>query len=115
MIFRIPARILRHAVLIRPPFPAPVWAASAGAMITSSSHPAFADRLSQAAVIRGKHPAALRLLYLRTLREAALKNNSTTLFPTPIDLFKPFTEMTKALKKSTGGAIDRGSPSEGKE
>ncbi len=74
-----------------------------------------ADRLAQAATIIEKHPVALQLRYLQTLREVASENNSTTLFPIPIDLFKPFTEMTKALKKGTDGAIDGGSPSEGKE
>ncbi len=74
-----------------------------------------ADRLAQAATIIEKHPVALQLRYLQTLREVASENNSTTLFPIPIDLFKPFTDMTKALKKGLDGAIDGGSPSEGKE
>jgi len=65
-----------------------------------------ADRLSQAAQIIESHPVALQLRYLQTLREVASENNSTTLFPIPIDLFKPFTEMTKALKKATGAGIE---------
>ena len=67
-----------------------------------------ADRLAQAATIIEKHPVALQLRYLQTLREVASENNSTTLFPIPIDLFKPFTDMTKALKKGLDGAIDGG-------
>ena len=74
-----------------------------------------ADRLAQAATIIETHPVALQLRYLQTLREVAAENNSTTLFPIPIDLFKPFMEMTKALKKGSDGAIHEGSPSEGKE
>jgi len=49
-----------------------------------------ADRLSEAAGIIAKHPEALQLRYLQTLREISAENNSTTLFPIPIDLFKLF-------------------------
>jgi regulator of protease activity HflC (stomatin/prohibitin superfamily) len=55
-----------------------------------------ADRLSQAASIISKHPVAIQLRYLQTLSEVATENNSTTIFPVPIDLFKPFIDgMTK--------------------
>lgn len=49
-----------------------------------------ANRLSEAAEIISKHPEALQLRYLQTLREISAENNSTTLFPIPIDLFKLF-------------------------
>ena len=49
-----------------------------------------ADRLAEAAGIISKHPEALQLRYLQTLREISSENNSTTLFPIPIDLFKLF-------------------------
>jgi regulator of protease activity HflC (stomatin/prohibitin superfamily) len=49
-----------------------------------------ADRLAEAAEIISKHPEALQLRYLQTLREISAENNSTTLFPIPIDLFKLF-------------------------
>jgi len=49
-----------------------------------------ADRLAQAAGIIQKYPEALQLRYLQTLREISSESNSTTLFPIPIDLFKPF-------------------------
>ncbi len=49
-----------------------------------------AEKLADAAKIIGKVPAALQLRYLQTLREVSAENNSTTLFPIPIDLFKPF-------------------------
>lgn len=55
-----------------------------------------AERLSQAASIISKYPVAIQLRYLQTLSEVATENNSTTIFPVPIDLFKPFIEgMTK--------------------
>ena len=49
-----------------------------------------ANRLAEAAEIIHTHPEALQLRYLQTLREIAAENNSTTLFPIPIDLFKIF-------------------------
>ncbi len=49
-----------------------------------------AQKLSEAAEIIEKRPVALQLRYLQTLREVATENNSTTLFPIPIDLFRPF-------------------------
>jgi regulator of protease activity HflC (stomatin/prohibitin superfamily) len=51
-----------------------------------------AQRLTEAAAIIQTAPAALQLRYLQTLREVAAENNSTTLFPIPIDLFEPFVE-----------------------
>jgi regulator of protease activity HflC (stomatin/prohibitin superfamily) len=56
-----------------------------------------AQRLAEAAAIIQKYPVALQLRFLQTLREVAAENNSTTLFPIPIDLFEPF------LKKVVGG------------
>jgi regulator of protease activity HflC (stomatin/prohibitin superfamily) len=47
-------------------------------------------KLSEAAVVISKDPTALQLRYLQTLAEIATENNSTILFPIPIDLFKPF-------------------------
>jgi regulator of protease activity HflC (stomatin/prohibitin superfamily) len=49
-----------------------------------------ADRLADAAGIISKHPEALQLRYLQTLKEISAEHNSTTLFPIPIDLFKMF-------------------------
>lgn len=49
-----------------------------------------AQRLADASVIIEQHPVALQLRYLQTLSEIATENNSTTLFPVPIDLFAPF-------------------------
>lgn len=49
-----------------------------------------AERLAQAAGIIAEHPQALQLRYLQTLKEVAAENNSTTLFPLPLDMFTPF-------------------------
>jgi regulator of protease activity HflC (stomatin/prohibitin superfamily) len=48
------------------------------------------QRLADAAKILGEHSSALTLRYLQTLREIAGDKNSTTIFPVPIDLLKPF-------------------------
>jgi len=45
-----------------------------------------AERLADAASVIQREPAALQLRYLQTLAEIATENNSTTLFPIPIDL-----------------------------
>jgi regulator of protease activity HflC (stomatin/prohibitin superfamily) len=57
-----------------------------------------AQKLGEAAEVIARNPIALTLRYLQTLTEIATEKNSTTLFPIPIDLFRPFFE--KALKKA---------------
>ncbi len=49
-----------------------------------------ATKLAEAAEIIRSHPIALQLRYLQTMREMAAENNTTTIFPLPLDLFKPF-------------------------
>jgi regulator of protease activity HflC (stomatin/prohibitin superfamily) len=49
-----------------------------------------AGRLSEAAAIIQKHPEALQLRYLQTVREISSESNTTTFFPIPIDLLTPF-------------------------
>ena len=51
-----------------------------------------ATRLAEAAAIIQDYPVAIQLRYLQTLKEISAENNSTTIFPVPIDLFKPFIE-----------------------
>lgn len=53
------------------------------------------QKLADAAKILAQEPSALTLRYLQTLNEIAAENNSTTLFPIPIDLFKPFLEKAR--------------------
>jgi len=48
------------------------------------------QRLADAAKVLSEQPSALTLRYLQTLREIAVENNSTTIFPVPIDIIKPF-------------------------
>jgi len=49
-------------------------------------------KLADAAAVISRHPVALQLRYLQTVVEIAAENNSTTLFPIPVDLFRPLME-----------------------
>ena len=48
------------------------------------------ETLAQAARMMQSQPMSLQLRYLQTVTEIAAENNSTTLFPIPIDLLRPF-------------------------
>lgn len=52
-----------------------------------------AEKLSDAALKMERSPITLQLRYLQTLREISAEKNSTTIFPIPIDLIKPFMKM----------------------
>jgi regulator of protease activity HflC (stomatin/prohibitin superfamily) len=67
-----------------------------------------ASRLAEAAEIMQRQPIAIQLRYLQTLREIASENNSTTIFPIPIDLFKPFISMAEMYKNG----LPKGPPKE---
>ena len=54
-----------------------------------------AARLAEAAAVIAREPTALQLRYLQTLAEIATENNSTTIFPVPIDLIRAFTSMAE--------------------
>lgn len=59
-----------------------------------------AQRILDAANLLSQNPVSLQLRYLQTLTEVAVEKNSTTIFPLPIDLIKPFmTLMEKTEKK----------------
>jgi regulator of protease activity HflC (stomatin/prohibitin superfamily) len=58
-----------------------------------------AGRLAEAAAVIAREPTALQLRYLQTLAEIATENNSTTIFPVPVDFLKVF--MTSMEKKSS--------------
>jgi regulator of protease activity HflC (stomatin/prohibitin superfamily) len=48
------------------------------------------EKLTQAAAVIGREPAAIQLRYLSTLTEIASEKNSTIIFPLPIELLKAF-------------------------
>jgi regulator of protease activity HflC (stomatin/prohibitin superfamily) len=59
------------------------------------------QRLADAAGVLASQESALQLRYLQTLAEIATENNSTTLFPIPIDILRPFYDM--AARKAGSG------------
>lgn len=59
-----------------------------------------ATKLQMAAEIIDRYPVALQLRFLQTLAEVASENNSTTIFPVPIDLFTPFLKRGSGEKES---------------
>jgi len=71
-----------------------------------------ADKLSQAAAVLSTHPASLQLRFLQTAAEIAAENNSTTLFPLPLD-FAPFLQAMKTTARVPEVAAAEGTPEEG--
>jgi regulator of protease activity HflC (stomatin/prohibitin superfamily) len=71
-----------------------------------------AAKLSEAAVVLARAPAALQLRYLQTLSEIGGENSSTIVFPLPIDLIKPLLEAAKAppsaLPEKANGELPEG-------
>jgi regulator of protease activity HflC (stomatin/prohibitin superfamily) len=59
-----------------------------------------AEKLSQAADIISQNPATLQLRYLQTVLEMGVNQNTTIVFPLPIDLFEAF----QGLRDGGGGA-----------
>jgi regulator of protease activity HflC (stomatin/prohibitin superfamily) len=62
------------------------------------------EMLAQAARTLSGDPAAIQLRFLQTVTEIAAENNSTTLFPIPIDLFRPFIEKAAAIANAPAAA-----------
>ncbi len=58
-----------------------------------------AEKLSMAAKIMSKHPAALQLRFLQTVKEAASEKASTFVIPVPIDLLRGFLSEKQEEKK----------------
>jgi regulator of protease activity HflC (stomatin/prohibitin superfamily) len=55
--------------------------------------------LVNAATILSTIPAAMQLRYLQTLTEIGAEQNSTIIFPMPIDIIKPFLELLEKADK----------------
>jgi regulator of protease activity HflC (stomatin/prohibitin superfamily) len=60
------------------------------------------QRLADASAIMARQPMALQLRYLQTLAEIATENNSTTIFPVPIDILRPLLDAIKPQQGSGG-------------
>jgi regulator of protease activity HflC (stomatin/prohibitin superfamily) len=71
-----------------------------GKVIAAAGEAQAAAKLAEAAETIQDFPVAIQLRYLQTVVEIAAENNSTTIFPVPMDLFKPFLDAGAALKTS---------------
>ena len=78
------------------------------------------EKLAQAAHIIGSEPAAIQLRFLQTVTEIASENNSTTIFPLPLELFRGFLEgvsrraVAAALPEKTSGETLPATPGKAK-
>jgi regulator of protease activity HflC (stomatin/prohibitin superfamily) len=67
------------------------------------------QRLRDAADVISGNPASLQLRYLQTLTEIGAQQNSTVVFPLPMDMIKPFVD---ALQSPDQRAVNRSGPTE---
>src|SRR6201996_749288 len=65
-----------------------------------------AAKLGQAADVISQNPVTLQLRYLQTLREIGATQNSTVVFPMPIDLIKPMMDVMN--RSAAGGSAEVG-------
>jgi regulator of protease activity HflC (stomatin/prohibitin superfamily) len=63
-----------------------------------------AEKLSQAADIFSRNPATMQLRYLQTLLELGVNQNSTIVFPLPMDLVTPLIGALDSVREKGGGA-----------
>lgn len=62
-----------------------------------------AEKLTQAAALIGREPAALQLRFLQSIREIASERATMTILPVPLDLLTPFLDMARRRTESGGG------------
>ena len=72
-------------------------------IINAEGEAQAATRLADAADVIGRNPTTLQLRYLQTLREIGATQNSTVVFPMPIDLIKPVLEAIQSGQTSQPG------------
>lgn len=53
----------------------------------------------------GRHPITLQLRYLQTLSEIAVENNSTVIFPLPLDLVQPLLAMQERIRGGSRSTV----------
>jgi regulator of protease activity HflC (stomatin/prohibitin superfamily) len=68
------------------------------------------ETLAQAARTLAREPSALQLRYLQTVTEIAAENNSTTIFPIPMELFRPFLTAAAGSAPRTEGSAEPAGP-----
>jgi len=69
------------------------------------------QKLADAAGVLASEPTGLQLRYLQTLAEIAGENNSTIVFPLPLDMLKPFFDQINSNAGTPGAAGSSPTPS----
>ena len=82
-----------------------------GKVIAAAGEAQAATKLAEAAKIIQDYPVAIQLRFLQTMVEIAAENNSTTVFPVPLDLFKPLIEAGERYKTLGERSGSPGDPS----
>jgi len=82
-------------------------------IINAEGEAQAATRLAEAADIIGRNPTTLQLRYLQTLREIGATQNSTVVFPMPIDLVKPVLDAIQAGQASAPASETPPAPANG--
>ena len=73
-------------------------------VIRAEAEAQAATRLAEAADVISRNPATLQLRYLQTLSEIGIEQNSTIVFPLPMDLLKPLIGAAEHAR----GELERG-------
>jgi regulator of protease activity HflC (stomatin/prohibitin superfamily) len=86
-------------------------------IINAEGEAQAAAKLAEAADVIGRNPTTLQLRYLQTLREIGANQNSTVVFPMPIDLVRPVMEAMRAAGQTetpatSDGQLTSGEPRE---
>ena len=76
-------------------------------VIKAEAEAQAAARLADAADVISRNPATLQLRYLQTLTEIGVEQNSTVVFPLPMDLVKPLLEAAQAQLPSGASETPR--------
>jgi regulator of protease activity HflC (stomatin/prohibitin superfamily) len=67
-----------------------------------------AAKLAEAADVISQNPATLQLRYLQTLSEIGVEQNSTVVFPLPMELVKPLMGAATAVAETARGELPAG-------
>ena len=68
------------------------------------------ETLAEAARVMSTQPASLQLRYLQTVTEIATENNSTTIFPVPIDMLSAFFKRPPDASAPAAANTERNKP-----
>jgi regulator of protease activity HflC (stomatin/prohibitin superfamily) len=77
-------------------------------VIRAEAESQAAAKLAEAADVISRNPATLQLRYLQTLSEIGGEQNSTVVFPFPMDLVKPLMGAAEAVSEASRGELPAG-------